>query len=303
MHDVTRRDFTKTAGIIAGGMMFGGGVIADDAPPPASRRSIRKAVKLGMVADGATLTDKFKLLVRLGYDGVEVSRPADTPLDELLFARDAAGLPIHGVVNATHWQKPLSHPDAAVRADGRRDIEQALRDCKALGGSTVLVVPAVVNAEVSYADAWTRSQDELRRLLPLAEDLGVRIALENVWNNFLLSPLEAARYVDAFESDRIGWYFDVGNVVLYGWPAQWVDILGRRIIKVDVKEYSRSRCDTHGRWEGFNVPLTEGDSDWPAVMSALDRQHFRSWMTAELPGGDAARLEDIARRMDRIIEM
>jgi hexulose-6-phosphate isomerase len=263
-------------------------------------RSIRKAVKIGMVAEGETLLEKFRLLRELGFDGVELDSPNDLDDDEVLAARDESGLAIHGVVDSQHWRNTLSSPDPEVRARGRRALQTALRDCRTYGGTTVLLVPAVVGKEVSYADAYARSQKEIRAVLPLAEELGVRIALENVWNHFLLSPLEAARYVDEFESDWIGWYFDVGNVVNYGWPEQWVRTLGPRILKLDIKEFSRGKRDKEGLWKGFAVELLEGDCDWPAVMAALDEIGFEGWATAEIAGGDAARLRDIADRMDRI---
>ena len=158
----------------------------------------------------------------------------------------------------------------------------------------------MVTKQVSYADAYARSQKEIRRVLPLAEELGVKIAFENVWNQFLLSPLEAARYVDEFESDSVGWYFDVGNVVNYGWPEQWVEILGKRILKLDIKEYSRKRRNDEGLWKGFGVKLLEGDCDWPSVMRALDQVGFQGWATAEVGGGPRERLAEIADRMDRI---
>ncbi|MCA9296477.1 MAG: sugar phosphate isomerase/epimerase, partial [Phycisphaerales bacterium] len=222
MTNPSRRTFVQIAGAtLAGGALLPG-VRADDADRPAAARAIRKAVKFDMIADGATTVEKFQILRDLGYDGVEVSRPSVLPVEELLRARDIAGIPIHGVVNSAHWAQPLSHPDEAVRAHGRRALETALRDAQTLGASSVLLVPAIVNKLVSYQEAWTRSQAEIRQVLPLAEELGVRIALENVWNNFLLSPLEAARYVDAFENSWIGWHFDVGNIVLYGWPEQWI---------------------------------------------------------------------------------
>jgi hexulose-6-phosphate isomerase len=137
-------------------------------------------------------------------------------------------------------------------------------------------------------------------VLPLAGELGIRIAFENVWNSFLLSPLEAARYVDELDSPLVGWYFDVGNVVNYGWPEQWVRILNKRIFKLDIKEFSRAKRDSEGLWKGFGVKLLEGDCDWPAVMAALDEIGYRGWATAEVAGGDEPRLRDIADRMDRI---
>lgn len=266
-----------------------------------ARRRIAKAVKLGMVRIDGTLLDKFRLLASLGFDGVEPDSPSDLDRDELIEARDDAGLTVHGVVCSTHWSHPLSHPDGDVRAHCVAGLETALRDAKAYGATTVLLVPAVVNKEISYADAWRRSQVEIRKVLPLAEELGVKIAFENVWNQFLLSPLEAAQYVDSFGSDHVGWYFDVGNVVNYGWPEQWIRILGPRILKLDIKEYSRQKRNDEGLWKGFNVELLEGDCDWPAVMKALDDIGYAGWATAEIPGGGEERLREIAARMDRII--
>jgi L-ribulose-5-phosphate 3-epimerase len=137
-------------------------------------------------------------------------------------------------------------------------------------------------------------------VLPLAAELEIHIALENVWNNFLLSPLELCRYIDEFESPWIGSYFDVGNVVRFAWPEHWIEALGPRILKVDVKEYSRKKQNDEGLWKGFAVELHEGDCDWPAVMKAFDAIGYSGWFTAEIPGGGEDRLRDIAARMDRI---
>jgi hexulose-6-phosphate isomerase len=261
-------------------------------------RAVRKAVKYEMIAGDMSVLDKFQLLRSLGFDGVEMMSPANYDRDEVLAARDRSGIVIHGVVNSEHWRSPLSDPDPVVRARGRETLEQALRDAGAYGSTTVLLVPAVVNKQVSYADAWKRSRAEIRRVLPLAEEVRVRIAIENVWNNFLLSPLEAARYVDEFESPWIGWYFDVGNVVRYGWPDQWIRILDRRVLKLDIKEYSRVKRDNEGIWKGFNVEIGDGDCDWPSVRAALRDIGYEGWATAEVRGGDADRLREIAKRMD-----
>jgi hexulose-6-phosphate isomerase len=204
-------------------------------------------------------------------------------------------------MNSAHWSSPLSDPNPEVRARGMEGLKTALRDAKKLGCSSVLLVPAVVKKDVSYADAYTRSQAEIRKVVPLAEELGVTIAIENVWNQFLLSPLEAARYVDEFNSPRVGWHFDVGNLVNYGWPEQWIRILGKRIAKVHVKEFSRSKRDKEGLWKGFEVELLAGDCDWPAVMKALDDIGYQGWLIAEISGGDAQRLKTIAELMDRIL--
>lgn len=176
----------------------------------------------------------------------------------------------------------------------------ALHKCKLYGGTTVLLVPAVVNDQVSYGDAWSRSVEEIKKILPEAHKTGIKIAIENVWNNFLLSPLEAAQYVDQFESDHIGWYMDIGNVVRYGWPEHWIKALGNRILKVDIKEYSRKKQQEEGIWKGFDVEIGEGDCGWNKVNEALAEVGYSGWGSAEVSGGDRDRLKEISERMDRI---
>ena len=270
-------------------------------PGQPGRPAISKAVKYGMVEVEGSIEDKFMLLAELGFDGVEMGSPNDFAQEEVVAASRAAELPIHGVVDMVHWNKTLSDADPAIREEGLEGLRTALRDAAAYGASTVLLVPAVVRENVSYDDAWNRSQAEIRKALPEARSLGVRIAIENVWNNFLMSPLEFARYIDAFESDQVGAYFDIGNAVTFGWPEQWIRILGPRILKLDVKEFSRKKRNEEGMYEGFRVPLGEGDVNWPAVRDALDRIGFAGWATAEIPGGGRERLEEIARRMDQTL--
>ena len=134
----------------------------------------------------------------------------------------------------------------------------------------------------------------------MAEDLGIQILIENVWNNFLLSPIETARFIDELKSPLVGSYFDVGNVVRFGWPEQWITALGSRIKKLDIKEYSRKLQNQKGPYAGFGVKIGDGDCDWPAVMKALAKIKFSGWATAEVSGGDSARLKDISRRMDKV---
>ena len=295
-----RRKFLLTGSIGAVGLTLN----ARHTFGQARKVSVRKAVKFGMVeAPDLTIAGQFQLLKDLGYDGVEMESPNDLDRDEVIAARDSVGLPIHGVVDSVHWEKTLSDPDPAVRKAGVDGLKTAIQDSHAYGGSTVLLVPAVVNKQVSYADAYSRSQMEVRKVLPMATEYGIKIAFENVWNRFLLSPLECARYVDEFESDHVGWYFDVGNVVTYGWPEHWIRILGSRILKLDIKEYSRAKGESEGPFAGFEVPLGEGDCDWTSVYEALTEIGFEGWATAEVPGGDRARLEELARRMNRVLRI
>ena len=298
MKKQNRRTFVKHSAAAALSLTLAPKLMAK--PLDKDRALIKKSLKFGMIKEDLSILDKFKLVKDLGFDGIELDSPNELNEREILQARDKTGLEIPGVVNSVHWRSPLSHPDAAVRAKCVDSMKVALKACKKYGGTTVLLVPAVVNEEISYADAYQRSQEEIRKLLPVAEETGIKIAIENVWNNFLISPLEAARYIDEFESDMIGWYFDVGNIVRYGWPDQWVRILGKRIIKVDIKEYSRKKQSEEGIWEGFKVKLGEGDSDWAKVNKALLEVGYKGWGSAEVSGGDRERLKEISERMDKI---
>jgi L-ribulose-5-phosphate 3-epimerase len=298
---MNRKEFVKLTGSVAAGAMLAPGALTGAVSDTTEKVTLKKSLKFGMVKEDLSVMEKFKLLKELGFDGVELDSPNKLDKSEILAARDATGLHIPGTVNSLHWKYPLSDPDPAVRAQCVESMKSALKDTKEYGGNTVLLVPGVVNEKVSYADAYHRSQDEIRKIIPIAEETGVKIAIENVWNNFLISPMEAARYIDEFESDMIGWYFDVGNVVRYGWPEQWITILKHRIIKLDIKEYSRKKQRDEGIWAGFDVKLGEGDCNWPVVIKALESIAYkRGWGSAEVPGGDRNRLKEISERMDKI---
>ena len=260
----------------------------------------KKGVKLSMIGKDESLTEKFEIAREAGFAAVEVdSRTRD--VKGLLEARDATDLPIHGIVYGRSWQDRFSAADATVRARAVAGLEEALRDCEQLGGTSVLVIPGVVDVDTAYADAYARAELEIAKVLPVAEETGVDVLFENVWNNFLLSPLEFARFIDSFKSPAVGAYFDIGNVVRLGWPEQWIAVLGDRIRKVDVKEYSRKLQQEKGLWKGFGVELGEGSVDWEAVRAALASIGYRGWATAEVPGGDLARLSDVADRMDGVL--
>lgn len=291
-----RRTFLTTSLGASAAVALGPAAHFPMAKPPIHKKSL----KFGMIKEDISVLEKFKLVQSLGFDGVELDSPNDLKEKEILKARDKTGLAIPGVVNSVHWKKPMSHPDPKVRAACTESMIHALNKCKLYGGTTVLLVPATVSQEVRYDEAWERSTEEIKKILPEAEKTGIKIAIENVWNNFLLSPMEAARYIDQFDSDMIGWYFDVGNIIRYGWADQWIRILGKRIIKVDVKEYSRKKQREEGIWEGFKVKLGDGDSDWANVNKALKEVGYSGWGSAEVPGGDRERLKEISERMDKI---
>jgi hexulose-6-phosphate isomerase len=255
----------------------------------------------GSIEMGKTVLEKFQAAKLAGYDGVEVDSHLDR--NEVLHARDSTSLPVHSVCDSRHWKLVLSSPDPKVREEGVEAMKVALEDAKTFGADAVLLVPGRVTDSVSYDECWDRSSEAIRKAVPFAEKLNVKIAVENVWNNFLLSPLEAARYIDQFQSPWVGSYFDCGNILAYGWPEQWIKILGKRIAKIHIKEYSRKIADTQGKSAGFNVKLREGDVNWTAVMKALDEINYKGWASIEMSGGDTPEgLKDLCDRLKIILE-
>lgn len=250
---------------------------------------------------GKTIPEKFQTAKVAGFDGIEAMSHLDR--NEVLKARDATGLAVPSVCGALHWKYLLSDPDPKVRENGIEALKVALEDAQAYGADTVLLVPGRVTDTVRYDECWDRSVAEIRKALPLAEKLNVKIAIENVWNNFLLSPIEAAQYIDQFQSAMVKAYFDCGNILAYGWPEQWIKILGNRIAKVHIKEYSRKIADTQGKSAGFNVKLREGDVNWSAVMKSFDEIGYNGWTTIEQSGGETPEgLKDLCDRLKLIQE-
>ncbi len=269
---LTRRSFlTTTAALAAGGPALLASARshqpgAQPTPPPSpSKRTLKKAVMYGMITDGKTVLEKFQILKDAGFHGVEMDSPSKIDPDEILSAQAKTGIKVHGLVDSVHWQFHLNSPEPEIRARGLGALQEALRDAKKFGSSSILLVPALVNAQMSYDDAWTLSQEQIRKALPLARECGVKIAVENVWNGFLLSPLEAARYVDDFNDPLVAFHFDIGNVINFGYPDQWVRILNKRIVKLHIKDFSRKKRDSEGLWKGFDVELGDGDAGWPSL--------------------------------------
>lgn len=246
-----------------------------------SNGSLKKGYMLETFPSGEnySILEKFKMLKTAGFHGVEP--PSGLDRAEVLEAKAETGLDIPSVVVSTHWSSPLTSPDESVRKIGLKGLETALYDADEFDASTILLVPGIVNNEVSYKDVYSRSQEQIRKILPLAEELEIVIAIENVWNHFLMSPLEATTYVDEFDSPWLGWYFDIGNILNYGWPSHWIEILADRIAMIHIKEFSRQKRDDEGLWSGFRVNYLEGDNDWPKIMQALREVGYSGYGIAE----------------------
>jgi len=282
---LTRRSFLSVAA--AGPFM---------AAAATTRLPIRKAVEFSMLPSALGVMERFQLARDAGFEEIECPTTSDaSKAEEILAASKKAGLRIHSVMNQEHWHSPLSSSDSAVVEKSMEGMRTSLHNAKLWGADTVLLVPAVVNPDTSYAQAWERSQRQIRKLIPLAEELKVIIGIEEVWNKFLLSPLEMARYVDEFQSPWIRAYFDVGNIEIWGYPQDWIRTLGKRIVKLHIKDFSFKK-----RVAEF-VPLLEGEIDWKAVHAALADIGYRGTATVELADGDGEYLKEVNRRFERIL--
>jgi hexulose-6-phosphate isomerase len=256
-----------------------------------------------MLPASMPVADRFQLARECGFEEMECgTTPDQAKAEEILAASKKSGVRVHSVMNSDHWRFPLSSADPAVAAKCIAGMETSLRNAKLWGADTVLLVPAVVNPETSYGDAWTRSQKHIRGMIPLAKELQVVIAGEEVWNKFLLSPLEFARYVDDFASPWVKAYFDVGNVVLYGYPQDWIRTLGKRIVKLHFKDFAFRQDPAIRKRVADFVNLRDGEIDWKAIHAALASIGYQGSATVELSGGDAAYLKDVSKRVDMILE-
>ncbi|MCA8997123.1 MAG: sugar phosphate isomerase/epimerase [Planctomycetaceae bacterium] len=292
MPKMTRREFVVASSAAAVGLSAGLAPKAVDARDRENQGKIFKANKGGNLGKDkeqiVALLEKYK---QLGFDGIEGGSPG-MPVEATKAAIAKTNFPVHGVVDGVHWNQRLSSPDPKVREQGRLALEQAIRDSKAVGGTSVLLVPGRVSGpDETHDDVWKRSIVEIKKVLPVAEEQEINVLIENVWNGFCEQPEQFRDYIDEIESKWVGAYFDIGNVRKFGKPEEWIQILGHRIGKLDVKDW--------GKKNGF-CRLGEGDVDWPAVRAALKEIGFTGWATRE--GGDRS-LEDTADLMNELLDL
>ena len=294
----SRRHFLQT-----GAAAIIGSTCIASAQEAAKKSPFRKAVMLGTLRSKATtLADKFKDAREAGYEGVEPSGGMNQ--QEVIDALHSSGLEAASVCCHTHWKETLTHPDAAVRKAGIEGLLQTLRDAKAYGAGSILLVPGTVSADVSYDVAYQRSQAAIREAIPLAKELQVRISIENVWNNFLLSPLEMVRYIDEFDTPWVGAHFDIGNVLRNGWPEQWIKILGKRINRVHFKEFNVEKMSKQGLYAGFDCDFLTGSNNWPAIMASLREVGYTGWCISEQRMGlNPADIRKLTEAMDKMFAM
>jgi len=301
MRAKNRREFLKSSAATICAAGFSGVTMAEAASAggflaQAGSPAIKKGLVMSMLPEKLSVADRFKVARDTGFEVIQAPTTPDAKqAEEIKAAADTSGVRVDSVMNMAHWKYPLSSADPAVVDASMEGMRTSLRNAKLWGCDAVLLVPAVVNPQTSYKDAWTRSQRQIRALLPLAEELKIVIAIEEVWNKFLLSPLEMRNYIDEFKHPLIRAWFDVGNVVLYGYPQDWIHTLGPTIAKVHLKDFKRS--ENGYAW----VNLGEGDIDWPAVRQAFTDVGYHGSAIAELQTGDEAYLRDVSKRIDRLL--
>lgn len=266
---------------------------------------------------GKNVFEAMRLAKDAGFDGIELTLDAEgdvtmetapEKLAEIRRAAEEIGIALPSVASSLYWAYSFTSDDPEEREKAHQAAVCEIKTAKALGADTVLIVPGSVSVEfvperpvVAYDVCWQRAVAEMKRLAPVAAEHQIHIGVENVWNKFLLSPLEMRAFIDEIGSEWIGSYFDVGNVVYAGYPEQWIRILGKRIKKVHFKDFRRNP----GGLNSF-VDILAGDVDWPAVMQAFEDIGYDGWATGEMiPAyGNASDqiIYNTAASMGRILE-
>jgi L-ribulose-5-phosphate 3-epimerase len=291
---MNRRSFLK--------ITMAGAVTTSLAPAAltATKRNLRKAIMYSTIGMKGSVLEKFRAMKAAGFEGIEPLGGMNR--DEVLAAFKETGLQAASVCDHIHWLKSLSAPDEATRTLGLDGLVLSLQDAHAYGAGSVLLVPGIARDGVSYEQCWERSIVEIKKAIPLAKELGVKISIENVGNNFITTPEQAVAYLDAINSEWVGWHFDIGNVGRnYGPAERWIQVLGKRIERIHIKDFSAKPAAPGAA--GARPKLLDGDTNWPAVMTALDGAGYTGWAISEQPGNQAADVEtarDMAQRMDKI---
>jgi len=296
-----RRRFLQSAALLAaGGLVNPRSSISAADSKAASADSLagrlHKTLKIGMIRATGSLSDKFKIAAKAGFAGVEMNAPG-MDVAETNRAIADSGLVVDGTVCSSHWEVRHTSPDAKIRARALEHLKTALRDTRDVGGHSVLLVVGK-GEDGPEKEIWLRSIENIAQAVPLAAELGVSILIENVWNQFLYDHSGSSdqtadkfvKYVDEFHSPWVGMQFDIGNHWKYGSMGDWIRALDKRVLKLDIKGFSRAQSKF--------TPIGEGDIDYADVRKALVEINFHGWVAAEVSGGDLAALTNVSQQMD-----
>lgn len=264
-------------------------------PNSPHEKRIYKAVKVTMIKGELSVYDKFRISKDVGFDGISLMGPDWFSVKDVIKAQDMTGLPVHNINDAHHWKVRLSDPDPSVRKQAIQDMRDTIQFASDTGADSILLVVGKVMDEVNenHDQVWERSTRAIFETLPLASRLGVRILLENVGNNFCITPDLWNKYIDQFASPWVGAFYDIGNHHSRGGADVWLRALGHRIVKLDVKGHHtdlKKNCD-----------IFDGNIPWVKVRKEIERIQFTGWATAEVSGGDAERLRQVVERMDEAL--
>ena len=294
-HHPSRRHFVHTLAAATGAAGLSPAAFAADG----KKREIKKAIMWGTVGVKGSVLEKMKQVKEAGFEGVEPNSHMNQ--EEVIAAMKETGLKAASVCCGTHWNLTLSDPSEERRAKGLEGLLQSLRDAKAYGATSVLLVPGVARGGVTYEQCFERSVEQIKKAIPTAKECGVKIAIENVWNDFITKPQQADDFLKAINSEWVGWHFDIGNVGRYSPAEEWIPVIGKRILKLHIKEYSTKLRDEKGAGAGFGVKFLEGTNSWPAIMAELDKIGYTGWGIAEQGGGGTPEgLKDLSDRMTKI---
>lgn len=253
---------------------------------------IKKSINLWVTPEGRDIYDVLSIIKDAGFDAVEPNldetgylslESTQKDIESFRNQVEKLGLKIASVSSGLLWKYTLSSPDPEIRIKAESILKKQIECARILGTDGILVIPGVVQADwagqkeiVSYDTAWQRTSQSLKNVIPYARDNRICLCLEPVWNKFLISPIEMKRFVESFNSEYVGVYFDTGNVMLYGYPEMWIRILGKHIKKIHFKDFKIQI----GNLNGFCM-LLEGDVNWKEVMEALKEIGFEGYATAE----------------------
>jgi hexulose-6-phosphate isomerase len=293
---LSRRRFLKSSAALAAAGLLPRAAFAKE-------RRISKAIMHSTIRVKGSILEKYRAVKAAGFAGVEPMGGLDR--QEVIDALKETGLKVASVCCHTHWAKPLSAAEAPTRQVGLDGLILSLQDAQAYGATSVLLVPGVARDGVSYEQCWERSIAEIKKAIPAAKDTGVKIAIENVWNDFITTPKQAVDYLDAINSEWVGWHFDIGNVGRYSPAEEWIPVIGKRILKLHFKEFNtKVMKETGDPRKGFSSAFLEGTNNWPAIMAALDQIGYSGWGITEQPGGDSPKgLQDLSARLGKILAL
>jgi len=275
---------------------------------------MKKGINLWAFPAGTSIREALELAKKAGFEAIEVNAAEEgevtlssTEADMKRIVEQAKefGLELVGLSTGLFWKYPITSSDESVREKGKGVCRKMLDLATWLGVDAILMVPGSVGSSfapvepVPYDVAYKRAKDALLELKEYAEKTKVAIGVENVWNMFLTSPFDMARFLDEIDSPYVKAYFDVGNVVVNAYPEHWIRILGKRIVRVHFKDFKRAI----GNINGF-VNLLEGDVNWPEVIKALQEVGYDSYVTAEMSPYKCypdQLIYDTSAAMDRIL--